>query len=119
MRFCLFADLHYWPGVFPNDSTDFLDRILARARAADVDFVLHLGGIEYPPCRENGQKQDKDRTVEKRVFAPNHFRPESQEAKEVVCVFAAAELPSGPVDVEVCPAAFFGKEGRGIRGRVS
>ena len=49
VRFCLFADLHYWPGVFPNDSTDFLDRILARARAADVDFVLHLGDIVHEP----------------------------------------------------------------------
>jgi len=47
VKFCLFADLHYWPGVFPNDSTDFLDRIRARARAADVDFVIHLGDIVH------------------------------------------------------------------------
>ena len=43
VKFCLFADLHYWPGVFPNDTTEFLDRILRRAEDNKVDFVLHLG----------------------------------------------------------------------------
>lgn len=45
VRFCLFADLHYMPGVFPNDTTDFLDGILKRAKAERVDFVLHLGDL--------------------------------------------------------------------------
>ena len=57
----------------------------------------------------------KDEAVEKRVFSLGHFRPESQEPKEVVCVFAVDELPPGLFDVEVRPAAFFGREGRCIR----
>ena len=96
----------------------------AAHRLAEVERRLAIGldeaHREVRDVREAADGRDVgDRTVEKRVFAPNHFRPESQEAKEVVCVFAAAELLSGPVDVEVRPAAFFGKEGRGIRGRVS
>ena len=90
----------------PTDQVTFA---FLPARSTDrtpraYDYVVRLVG--------------KDRTVEKRVFAPNHFRPESQETKDVTCVFAAAELPSSPFDVEVRPASFFGKEGRVIHGRM-
>ena len=49
VKFCLFADLHYYPGVFPNDTPEFLEKILRRAEAADVDFVIHLGDLVHIP----------------------------------------------------------------------
>ena len=54
VKFCLFADLHYWPGVFPNDTTEFLDRILKRAEDNEVDFVLHLGDLVHFPMQLKG-----------------------------------------------------------------
>ena len=47
VRFCLFADLHYLPGEFPNDSFAFLDAIIERARTAKVDFIIHLGDLVH------------------------------------------------------------------------
>jgi len=52
VRFCLFADLHFMPGVFPHDSHEFLDKILARAKSAKADFVLHLGDLIHRPLGE-------------------------------------------------------------------
>lgn len=108
--------------VFPTGAKVSVSRAQGKDRkGTPTDQVT----FAFPPARSTDRTPraydyvvrlvGKDRTVEKRVFAPNHFRPESQEAKEVVCVFAAAELPSAPFDVEVCPAAFFGKEGPGLR----
>lgn len=54
VKFCLFADLHYWPGIFPNDTTEFLDRILKRAEDNKVDFVLHLGDLVHFPMQLKG-----------------------------------------------------------------
>ena len=47
VRFCVFSDLHYWPRCYPNDSTDFLDRILQRAVDAKCDFVIHCGDMVH------------------------------------------------------------------------
>ena len=51
VRFCLFADLHYGPGIFPNDTPEFLEKILRRAEDSRVDFVLHLGDLTHAPKR--------------------------------------------------------------------
>lgn len=47
LKFCLFADLHFMPGEFPHPTTEFLDKIIARAKAAKVDFILHLGDLMH------------------------------------------------------------------------
>ena len=51
VKFCLFADIHYLPGVFPNDTPEFLEKILRRAEENKVDFVLHLGDFLHNPVR--------------------------------------------------------------------
>ena len=37
LRVCVFADLHFTPGVYTNDTPEFLERILARAEAEKCD----------------------------------------------------------------------------------
>ena len=49
LRFCLFADIHYYPGVYPHDTIDWLERILGRARRENVSFVMHLGDFAHEP----------------------------------------------------------------------
>ena len=49
VKFCVFADLHYAPRVFPNDTPEFLEKILKRAEDNNVDFVLHLGDFVHHP----------------------------------------------------------------------
>lgn len=49
LRFCLFADIHYYPGVYPHDTVEWLDRILVRARREDAAFVMHLGDFAHEP----------------------------------------------------------------------
>jgi predicted phosphodiesterase len=49
VRFCAFADLHYYPGVFPHDSRDWLEQILDRATREKVDFIIHAGDFTHRP----------------------------------------------------------------------
>ena len=49
LRFCLFADIHYYPGVYPHDTVDWLEQILDRARRENVSFVVHLGDFAHEP----------------------------------------------------------------------
>ena len=46
-KVCVFADLHYHPGRFPNDTPAFLEQIQARAEAAGCDMVIHLGDLVH------------------------------------------------------------------------
>ena len=43
LKMCVFADLHYNPGGFVNDTPEFLEKIMARAEAAGCDMMIHLG----------------------------------------------------------------------------
>lgn len=56
LKVCVFADIHYSPGVWTNDSPAFLEKILARAEAARCDMVIHLGDFVHnvtdPLCRD-------------------------------------------------------------------
>ena len=45
LKVCVFADLHFTPGVYTNDTPEFLERILARADAEHCDMVIHLGDM--------------------------------------------------------------------------
>ena len=45
LKVCVFADLHFTPGVYTNDTPEFLERILARAEAEKCDMVIHLGDM--------------------------------------------------------------------------
>ena len=48
VKVCVFADLHYYPGVWTNtEDTSFLERILARAEQEQCDFVIHLGDFMH------------------------------------------------------------------------
>ena len=49
VRFCAFADIHYYPRVFPHDSREWLERILDRATREKVDFVIHAGDFTHKP----------------------------------------------------------------------
>lgn len=51
IKFCAFADIHYYPGVFPHDSYDWLDQILSRAEKEEVEFIIHLGDFTHCPER--------------------------------------------------------------------
>ena len=57
LKVCVFADIHYCPGVFPNtEDTSFLDKILARAERENCDMMIHLGdfvhGVHRPAEKE-------------------------------------------------------------------
>ena len=45
LKVCVFADLHFTPGVYTNDTPEFLEKILARAEAERCDMVIHLGDM--------------------------------------------------------------------------
>lgn len=47
LTFCLFADIHYYPGVFPHDTHEWLRRILNRALKEKAEFVIHLGDFTH------------------------------------------------------------------------
>ncbi|MBR6057347.1 MAG: metallophosphoesterase [Victivallales bacterium] len=51
VKFCAFADIHYYPGVFPRDSWEWLDRILAHAEWENVDFIIHCGDFTHTPLK--------------------------------------------------------------------
>ena len=44
IKFTVFADLHYKKGMYPASVAD-LEAIFDRAKAADADFVIHLGDM--------------------------------------------------------------------------
>lgn len=52
VKFCVFADLHYMPGHFPNDTPEWLGAILRRAEEEHVDFIIHAGDFTHGPVRE-------------------------------------------------------------------
>ena len=44
LKVCVFADIHYCPGVWTNtEDMSFLEKILARAERENCDMVIHLG----------------------------------------------------------------------------
>ena len=57
VRFLAFADIHYCPGVFPHDSREWLERVLARANACKVDFVIHAGDFSHNPAKDSDYVQ--------------------------------------------------------------
>ena len=54
VRFLAFADIHYYPGVFPHDTREWLERVLNRAEKSKVDFIIHMGDFTHTPvaCRD-------------------------------------------------------------------
>ena len=52
VTFLAFADIHYCPGVFPHDTPEWLERVLARASARKVDFVIHAGDFTHNPAKD-------------------------------------------------------------------
>jgi predicted phosphodiesterase len=51
VKFCVFADIHYKPGVwgFPNSKKEWLGKILERAKREKCDFVIHCGDMCHNP----------------------------------------------------------------------
>jgi 3',5'-cyclic AMP phosphodiesterase CpdA len=48
LKVCVFADIHYRPGTFPNsENMSFLKRILARAESERCDMMIHLGDFVH------------------------------------------------------------------------
>ena len=47
LKVCVFADIHYQPGVYVNDTPEFLEKILARAERERCDMVIHLGDFVH------------------------------------------------------------------------
>lgn len=47
VTFCLFSDIHYYPGVFPHSTHQWLQRILDRALKEKAEFVIHLGDFTH------------------------------------------------------------------------
>ena len=48
LKVCVFADLHYHPGVWTNtENTSFLEKIMARAEKERCDMMIHLGDFMH------------------------------------------------------------------------
>ncbi len=45
LKVCVFADLHFTPGVCTNDDLAFFEKILMRAEAERCDMMIHLGDL--------------------------------------------------------------------------
>ena len=50
VKFCAFADIHYYPKVFPHDTREWLERILVRAEKAKADFIIQMGDFTHTPA---------------------------------------------------------------------
>jgi hypothetical protein len=64
-KVCVFADIHYQPGVYVNDTPEFLEKILARAERENCDMVIHLGDfvhdVNEPRARAYVEKYNASR----------------------------------------------------------
>jgi len=49
MKFSIFADFHYRPGVFYKGTREDMDFILHRAETENVDFIIHAGDLCHGP----------------------------------------------------------------------
>ena len=45
LKVCVFSDLHFTPGVYTNDTPEFLERIMARAERENCDMIIHSGDM--------------------------------------------------------------------------
>lgn len=45
LKVCVFADLHFTPGVYTNDTPEFLAKIMARAERENCDMMIHAGDM--------------------------------------------------------------------------
>ena len=52
LKFCVFSDIHYNPGVWPHGETEYLDRILKRAKDGGSDFIIQLGDFTHRVDRQ-------------------------------------------------------------------
>ena len=56
LKVCVFADLHYHPGVWTNtEDHSFLEKIMTRAESERCDMMIHLGDLMHG-VRTNKQK---------------------------------------------------------------
>lgn len=51
MKFLMFADFHYWPGVFYPASLERLQALQARAVEEGCDMILHAGDLCHGPSK--------------------------------------------------------------------
>ena len=51
VKFCVFADIHYTPGTFPNSTKEWLGQIIDHAKAEKCDFIIHCGDFTSYPVR--------------------------------------------------------------------
>lgn len=51
VKFCVFADIHYAPGSFPNPTKEWLGQIIDHAKAEKCDFIIHCGDFTSYPVR--------------------------------------------------------------------
>ena len=49
IKFSVFADLHYRPGVFFTEGEKRLESIIARAESSGAEFIVHLGDLCHAP----------------------------------------------------------------------
>jgi len=47
LKVCVFADIHFRPGMFPHDNLEHLAKIVARARQEGCAFIIHLGDLVH------------------------------------------------------------------------
>lgn len=52
VTFLVVSDVHYRPGVFPHDTHEQLEKIVARGVAAKVDFGIQLGDFQHNAARD-------------------------------------------------------------------
>ena len=51
MKFLMFADLHYFPGVFMGGTWENLKEIQERALAEGCEFIIHAGDFCHGPSK--------------------------------------------------------------------
>ncbi len=52
VKFSVFTDLHYLPGIFYTEAEKRLEEIADRAIKNNVDFIIHLGDISHNPSKD-------------------------------------------------------------------
>lgn len=56
LKFCAFADIHYFPGTFPHDNLEWLQRILTRAEQNNCSMIIHMGDFCHAPAAAHCKK---------------------------------------------------------------
>ena len=102
MKFLLFADLHYFPGVWYRGTWDYLKEMQACAEREGCDFIIHAGDFCHGPSQEHTAdfvKAYNDFHIPSYHCLGNHDADRTS-YEETVCLY---NMPNGYYSLFIIP----------------